>query len=131
MFESLVKTIELDKTPDFTVIEPSAGLLPLMVQKSKLFEDVEGKTPNAHWYAIVVLGGLKKGDRYVITEMLRGGVENKHPYDIYVEEEDEVFKSIILDFIKEVPKSVLDYWYDEIDKLFLFSKKAQDTEKND
>ena len=129
MFESLIKPIDLDKTPGFQIIDPSAGMLTLIIDRSKLFESEDGKIKSEYWYSLFVLSCLKKDNNFVICSLTDAGFNTA--YDLYSQLENEVFIAVIKSFIREVPKSALDYWYEEVDKFFLVSKKMKDEAKND
>jgi len=142
MFEEFFKVIPLDG--GFTLVEPSAGIIPQVFERLKLFDNAEGKTNATNWNTLFLMTALHKDGNPVLTNLymeytallndvsLNGtDIEGATISSIYFYTTPELFKEFMLKVSTSIPMDKLTEWYGKFDEAFLASKRAKDESKKD
>lgn len=133
------KSIDLsDNYPGYSIIQPSAGLIPAINARLKLYSDETGSLTYNIWAAIFVLACLHKHGRPVISETAQSllgndetTIESFSIRFMFCDSVEEDFRVVIESFLFSIDRDTLEDVFNAVDKSNYITKKTVDAEKND
>lgn len=118
----------LDLGNGYTILEPSAGLIPEINKRLKSYTDDSGNMTANVWAAVFVLACLHKDGVPVISGILEGCSPTVR--EAYSKLSDLEFKAIVEEFLFNINRDTLEKWFDAVDKSCFITKKTADELKN-